>query len=137
MDITITSIGSKGDGLAEADGQRIAVPFALPGERLRIGEIRDGRASIEAILTSSPDRAAPFCRHFGECGGCALQHWSKPAYQAWKRGQVVEALARAGLDVPVDPLVDAHGAGRRRVTLHLRGGEKGGAAGFMRLRTMN
>ena len=31
---------------------------------------------------------------------------------------VVEALARAGIDVPVGDLIDAHGDGRRRVTLH-------------------
>src|SRR5439155_18726567 len=35
---------------------------------------------------------------------------------------VIETLAQAGIDCEVAPLVDAHGAGRRRVTLHGRFG---------------
>ncbi len=40
--------------------------------------------------------------------------------RGWKRGLLVTALARAGLDVAVEALVDAHGAGRRRATFHAR-----------------
>ena len=41
-------------------------------------------------------------------------------YRDWKRDLVVEALAQAGIDAPVDELIDAHGEGRRRATLHAR-----------------
>ena len=30
------------------------------------------------------------------CGGCTLQHWADASYAAWKRGKLVEAVARAG-----------------------------------------
>jgi 23S rRNA (uracil1939-C5)-methyltransferase len=41
-------------------------------------------------------------------------------YREWKRGLVAEALAQAGLDAPVDDLIDAHGDGRRRAVFHAR-----------------
>ena len=44
------------------------------------------------------------------------------AYRAWKRDIVVETLARAKIDCEVDALIDAHGLGRRRITLHARMG---------------
>ena len=37
---------------------------------------------------------------------------------------MVEALAQAGLDAPVDDLIDAHGEGRRRAVFHARRGTR-------------
>ena len=66
------------------------------------------------------DRAEPICRYFGVCGGCAAQHMSPDFYSRWKRGLVVAALQRAGVEAEVGELVDAHGEGRRRAVLHAR-----------------
>ena len=74
------------------------------------------------IEQASVERIAPVCPHFGTCGGCAMQHWDGAHYRAWKRELVVEALHEAGLSPPVDDLVDAHGAGRRRAVFHARRG---------------
>ena len=41
-------------------------------------------------------------------------------YRAWKHDLVVETLQQAKLECEVAPLIDAHGAGRRRITLHAR-----------------
>jgi 23S rRNA (uracil1939-C5)-methyltransferase len=49
-----------------------------------------------------------------------MQHYAPERYREWKRGLLVKALQQAGLDAPVDALIDAHGEGRRRVTLHAR-----------------
>ena len=54
--------------------------------------------------------------HFGICGGAS----ALDCYQEWKRSLVVDALAQAGFDAPVDALIDAHGDGRRRATFHAR-----------------
>jgi 23S rRNA (uracil1939-C5)-methyltransferase len=43
-------------------------------------------------------------------------------YRAWKRDLVVEMLALEKLGCEVAPLRDAHGLGRRRITLHARTG---------------
>ena len=117
--VTIARLGAKADGLAEMGGRPVFVPYALPGEAVTIE--RDGeRARLVAVETPSPEREQPFCPYFGVCGGCATQHMRHGFYQGWKRGNVVEALRRARIEAPVAALVDAHGAGRRRITLHAR-----------------
>lgn len=130
IELTVESIGQHGDGVAHFDGDRLFVPFALPGEQVRAE--RDGsRANLIEVLQASPDRVDPPCPHFTQCGGCSLQHLAPSAYAAFKRNLVVEPLRRAGLEPPVAELVDARGAGRRRTTLHVRGRE----AGYMRARS--
>ncbi len=100
------------------------MPYALPGEMVS-AEVQGERGRLIALQEPSSDRITPFCPHFTHCGGCAIQHLAVPAYQAWKRNLVVEALSQAGIEAPVAPLVDAHGKGRRRVTLHARKGKVG------------
>ncbi|WFT82527.1 RNA methyltransferase [Methylobacterium sp. CB376] len=136
MTVAIARLGARGDGIA-ADG--LLVAGALPGEsvRARPEESRGGqrRAHLEAVLTPSPDRVAPFCPYFGRCGGCAIQHLAPEPYAAWKRDLVATALARAGIAATVAPLRDAHGAGRRRATFHVRRVEGALEAGFMAARS--
>jgi 23S rRNA (uracil1939-C5)-methyltransferase len=62
------------------------------------------------------------CQHFGICGGCAIQHWETSRYRAWKRDLVTATLAQAKIACEIAPLLDAHGNGRRRITLHGRRG---------------
>lgn len=118
--LRIDRLGHRGDGIADTPEGPVFVPLALPGERVEV-ESDGERARLASIVEPSPERIDPVCRHFGVCGGCALQHWQAEPYRAWKRGLVVEALERAGLESEVAPLVDAHGAGRRRATFHARG----------------
>ncbi|MBY0337497.1 MAG: class I SAM-dependent RNA methyltransferase [Acetobacteraceae bacterium] len=113
--LRITGLGAGGDGIAE-DGT--FVPFALPGEVVEAEAAGKGRAKALRWLTESPDRAAPPCPRFGPCGGCTLQHLAEPAYLAWKRGLLVEALERAGCaDAPVAPLAVSPPNSRRRADL--------------------
>ena len=102
----------------------VYVPYALAGETVEVAPVpgHPDRRRLLKIEHASPERIAPFCPHFGVCGGCAIQHWETERYRAWKRGLVVETLAQAKLECEVAPLVDAHGAGRRRITLHARMG---------------
>jgi 23S rRNA (uracil1939-C5)-methyltransferase len=120
--LLIDHVGHLGDGTALVDGQAIYVPYTLGGETVEVAEVHGhpDRRKLLAIETASPDRITPFCPHFGVCGGCTIQHWRAEAYRAWKRDIVVETLRQAKLDCEVAELIDAHGAGRRRVTLHAR-----------------
>lgn len=129
--LTIVRLGARGDGLAE-DG--LPVPGALPGERVRVR--RAGRiGALEAVEAAAPERTAPFCPYFSACGGCAVQHLAPAPYAAWKRGIVVQALSQARVEAEVAPLLDAHGAGRRRITLHVREIEGRARAGLMAARS--
>ena len=122
--IVITQLGRHGDGVADTPAGPVYVPYTLAGETAEVAPWpgHGDRRHLIRIETASPDRIAPICPHFGICGGCALQHWSPKPYRDWKRAVVIETLAQAGLDAPVDELVDAHGDGRRRAVLHARRG---------------
>lgn len=117
--LVIERLGRRGEGVARHGASPVYVPYALPGETV-LAE-RDGeRAHVVELLAPRPDRAEPICPYYGVCGGCAVQTLPDSDYAAWKRGLVMTALTRAGLEVPVASLVDAHGLGRRRATFHAR-----------------
>ena len=127
-ELTIEAMGARGEGIARKDGAPVFVPYALPGERIR-ADVKGERGRVTDVLEISPDRVKAVCAYFGRCGGCLLQHWSQQPYAQWKRQLVVDALSRKGLkDVDVAPMVDAHGTGRRRVTLTVAGGKAGFSA---------
>ncbi|MBI5320634.1 methyltransferase [Bradyrhizobium sp.] len=120
----IDHVGHRGDGVALSPGGNIYVPYTIGGETVEAAEVHghpDRRRLVE-VRQASPERIAPFCPHFTVCGGCAIQHWDEAAYRAWKRNIAVETLAQTGIAGDVAALVDAHGSGRRRITLHARMG---------------
>jgi 23S rRNA (uracil1939-C5)-methyltransferase len=120
----IDHVGHFGDGVAMAGGSSVYVPYALGGETVEVAPVpgHPDRRRLSQIDHTSPERVTPFCPHFGVCGGCAIQHWNTERYRAWKRELVVETLAQAKIQTEVFPLIDAHGLGRRRITLHARMG---------------
>jgi hypothetical protein len=118
--LVIARIGNRGDGVADAPGGPLYVPFALPGETVEVEPIAGHLiAGICCRSRGSAERIASICQHFGTCGGCAVRHWSLAPIAAGS-AIVIEALS-ARLDAPVDELVDAHGDGRRRATFHVTG----------------
>jgi 23S rRNA (uracil1939-C5)-methyltransferase len=123
--LVIDHVGHRGDGVALAGGENVYVPYTLGGETVEVAPVpghHPDRRRLLQVERASPDRITPFCPHFGICGGCAIQHWESERYRAWKRDIVVETLAQAKLACEVFPLIDAHGVGRRRITLHARMG---------------
>jgi 23S rRNA (uracil1939-C5)-methyltransferase len=122
--LVIDHVGHRGDGVALAGGISVYVPYALGGETVDVEQVpgHPDRRRLSKVEHASAERVTPFCPHFGVCGGCAIQHWDAAPYRAWKREIVVATLAHAGIDCEVAPLIDAHGLGRRRITLHARMG---------------
>lgn len=114
--LAVTEIGARGDGLALLGGQPVYIPYTAPGDRVD-ALVSGGRGVVETLQTPSPVRAEPVCRHFGACGGCALQHVDGEFYQAWKRELVAIALAREGFDPAIaSPLERCPVASRRRAS---------------------
>jgi 23S rRNA (uracil1939-C5)-methyltransferase len=121
--LDIARIGRRGDGIADSPAGPLYVPYTLPGESAEVDPWpgHPDRRHLLKIEVASRARIAAICPHFGTCGGCALQHWAPAPYRDWKRSLVVEALAESGFaaaDALVDPLIDAHGEGRRRAVFH-------------------
>lgn len=132
--LVIDRLGRRGDGIADSPSGEVFVPYALPGETVRA--VVDGeRGQLVEIIAPARSRIAAICPLFTRCGGCAAQHIEPGLYSEWKRRQVVAALRRAGIEAPVAEMVDAHGAGRRRVTFHARRDGAGMAVGFMAARS--
>jgi 23S rRNA (uracil1939-C5)-methyltransferase len=128
---TIARLGSQGDGIASVEGGEVFVPFTLPGETVTAARQKD-RATLISVLEAAPLRIDPACRHFTECGGCALQHYEAAAYQQWKRDRVVQALKAKGIACEIGALVPCAPHTRRRVTFSARRTEAGMLLGFVR-----
>jgi len=126
LELEIGKIGAQGDGLAEG---LVFVPLTLPGERVA-ARVEGERGELIEVLRASPERIAPVSPHYGECGGCALQHWAHGPYLAWKAEQVRLALARERIEAEILPPFAAQPGTRRRLALHARKGRGGAEIGF-------
>lgn len=136
LEVEIDRLGAQGDGVAEGSDGPLFVPFALPGERVRVEVGEDGRhGALLEVLKRSPDRREPVCPHFGICGGCALQQLQEDAYLAWKRTLVVQALRSRGLDTEVEPVRPLPLGSRRRASFTLGRTPQGLVLGYRRARS--
>ena len=102
MEVIAQQLVAGGDALARLpSGKVIFVEGALPGEVVRV-QLTDtrkdfGRATVEEILSPSPDRRDPPCPHVADgCGGCSWQHLSPEGQYEAKVRIVAESLARTG-----------------------------------------
>lgn len=115
--LTMAGLGRTADGAL--------FPRCLPGET-----IEPVANAAPRILTPSPDRVAPPCRHFRTCGGCVVQHGSDAFVAEWKTGIVRQALAGQGIDGDVAPIITSPPQSRRRAKLTGRRTKKGAMVGF-------
>jgi 23S rRNA (uracil1939-C5)-methyltransferase len=127
-ELRISHVGAQGDGVARDNGTQVFIPFTLPGERVKAAVSGDQWELVE-VLEPSPVRVEPVCRHFGQCGGCSVQHMATEAYRNWKRDLVVSAFRARGLDCDVAAMV-AHAGKRRRAVLAVERNEAGVVIGF-------
>lgn len=109
LEVTVDRLGFGGFAIARHEGLAVFVPFGAPGDRVRVEvtELQKNfvRTRIVAILLPGPSRVAPRCRHYGECGGCQLQHVDYAAQVAAKAEFVRDAIVRTGgFDWP-EPIV--------------------------------
>lgn len=135
FDITMEKMVAGGDCLGRLpDGRAIFVPFVLPGELVRVElteeKQRYARAKPVEVLTESPDRIAPRCLHFGECGGCQYQHLDYAKQLSLKEALLRDQFQRIAQiqDPPIQPIVPAPDPWqyRNHVQFHLgKNGELG------------
>lgn len=105
VEVTAERLAFGGEAVCRHDGVVLFVPFAAPGDRLRVQvtelDKRFARGRIEAVLAPSPHRREPECPLFGQCGGCQFQHVDYPEQVRQKGEFVRDALRRiGGIDWP-------------------------------------
>jgi 23S rRNA (uracil1939-C5)-methyltransferase len=100
LQLELDEMAFGGEALGRVDGQVVFVPYAIPGERVRVAVERPkkgyARTRLLEVLRPAPERLPPPCTYFGACGGCQWQHVGYPAQLAYKQHVVVEQLRRLG-----------------------------------------
>jgi len=140
--LTITDVAFGGEGVGRLNDFVVFVPFVAPGETVEAELIevkkRFARARLLQVLQPSPDRVAPACRYFGQCGGCQYQHIAYPAQLRIKHKQVCDLFQKiGGMDParvePVVPCPEPYGY-RNRIMIRTQWDKfkQGLAIGFLR-----
>ena len=127
IELRIEKLVAGGEGFGVWNGVPVFVPRSAPGDRVRarITERRAGygRAEIVELLEAGEGRREPPCPHFGDCGGCDLQHLDEEHQLRWKSEATLETLRRLSrLALPTPRRIVA-GAGwhyRLRTQVHTR-----------------
>lgn len=98
--IEITGVAAEGKALARVNDMVVFVPYVVPGDvvDLQVRRKKHSYAEAEAVKfhTYSSERATPFCKHYGVCGGCKWQCLAYEHQLKYKQQQVVDALTRIG-----------------------------------------
>jgi 23S rRNA (uracil1939-C5)-methyltransferase len=107
-EIELTTLVYGGECLGRLpDGRAAFVPFALPGERVRVAPLEEKRGFVRAqlveVLEASPERIAPRCAHFTSCGGCHYQHMPYALQTSAKAAILQDQLERIG-GLPAPPV---------------------------------
>lgn len=99
--VTVHDLAHGGEAVGRVDGKTIFVAGVMPGEQAKVRILKDkgswARAELIEVVSPSPVRIEPLCKHFGECGGCQWQFAAPASQMAWKQSVVssqLEHLAR-------------------------------------------
>src|SRR6185369_5218350 len=109
--VTIDDIAFGGEGVARVDDFVIFVPFVVVGEEVEVEiiEVKKNfaRARLLRVLKPAPERVAPPCRYFGQCGGCQYQHIDYPAQLRLKHKQIADLFQRIGglAETVIEPVI--------------------------------
>ena len=129
----ITDISHDGRGVARIDGKTVFVSGALLDEQVMARLCKRHRhfdeAEVVEVMTPSPHRVEPRCRHFAHCSGCSLQHLDAPSQIAAKQRVLAENFERIGKVAPqswLPPLTGAPWGYRRKGRLSVRNVAKKG-----------
>jgi 23S rRNA (uracil1939-C5)-methyltransferase len=98
--IMIDSMAAEGKCVARFNGLVVFVTGGAPGDvvDIEITKIKSHflEGKVSSFVSFSKNRTAPFCEHFGTCGGCVWQHIDYATQLIYKQQQVTDALERIG-----------------------------------------
>ena len=127
FEVTIDDLSHDGRGVATWGEKKVFIHGALPGERV-LARLTDRKRSYDEgetleVLEASSDRVEPRCPHFGQCGGCSLQHLDGSRQIEAKQNTLLQNLERIGKVVPAEiwnPLTGPSWHYRRKARLSVR-----------------
>ncbi|MFC1996696.1 class I SAM-dependent RNA methyltransferase [Chloroflexota bacterium] len=148
--LTLDSLAYGGEAFGRlSNGKAVFVPFALPGEKVRIQLVEEkrgfARGKLLEVLEASPERIEPRCPHFfrpsltgnddelmDACGGCHYQILPYDKQLVVKAEILRDQLQRIGklLDPPVQSTVPSPAPWNYRNHVQFHMTEKG-ALGFV------
>jgi len=98
VELDVATLAYGGQGVARLDDFVVFVRGAVPGDRVlaRVTKRKHNHAEARTleVLSPSPRRVPPLCRHSRECGGCEWQTLDYTAQLEFKQQQVVDSLQR-------------------------------------------
>lgn len=109
--VTISDVAAEGKAIAKVNDLVIFVPYVVPEDvvDLQIKRKKNKYAEAEAVFFHeySPNRAVPFCQHYGICGGCKWQVLPYSEQLKYKQKQVEDNLRRIGkIELPpISPIL--------------------------------
>jgi 23S rRNA (uracil-5-)-methyltransferase RumA len=96
--LTIKRLGINGEGIGYYKRKAVFVEGAIPPEEVivKITEVNKTYAKGEMvrIKLKAAKRVTPFCKHFGTCGGCQIQHIAYAEQLLLKEEMIQQALDR-------------------------------------------
>lgn len=109
--VEITGVAAEGKSIARVNDLVVFIPYGAPGDvaDVKLDKKKHSYAEghIERLIKPSDVRIAPFCQHFGVCGGCKWQHMPYSEQLKHKQQQVKDAMERiAKIPIPeINPIL--------------------------------
>lgn len=100
-DVEVVDLVARGKGFATMpNGKALFIDDAIPGDvvDVLVRKTTSGYVAgrVLELKTPSPDRKAPFCDHFGTCGGCKWQYLDYEKQLQYKEKIVSDNFRRLG-----------------------------------------
>lgn len=109
--VRVDRFGANAEGIAVFDGIVIFVPFAKPGEVVKIHIINDKKSFLIGKIIekiSGINETIPPCPYFFKCGGCDIQHLSKNEQLNFLKEMVKNSLKKyAKIDTEINDVIES------------------------------
>jgi 23S rRNA (uracil1939-C5)-methyltransferase len=128
--VLVSDYAAEGKSLARVDGKVIFMDGVVPGDRVDVRLLKNKKDWAEGMVLKiheySGERVAPFCSHFGVCGGCQWQMLPYEKQLQYKSKQVADVLQRIGKVAlpPIQPILGAAGTRHYRNKIEYTFGNK-------------
>lgn len=110
--VLVEDYAAEGKCIAKVDGKVIFIENVVPGDIVNIQLSKNKKDWASAFplhfLQYSQERVQPFCKHFGDCGGCSWQQLTYEKQLIYKQKQVKDSLERiAKISFPTPFIIKA------------------------------